>query len=79
MNLGEIKKIFKNKRLFDQAMTHRSRLNENGKSRESNERLEFLGDAVLELIVTEYLFLKFPIHQSLESQYVLEGPVVRKK
>ncbi|OGM23316.1 ribonuclease III [Candidatus Woesebacteria bacterium RIFCSPLOWO2_01_FULL_39_21] len=60
MNLGEIKKIFKNKRLFDQAMTHRSWLNENGKSRESNERLEFLGDAVLEFVVSSYLYHLLP-------------------
>ena len=43
------------------AFTHRSYLNENRKSgMEHNERLEFLGDAVLELIVTEYLYGKYP-------------------
>lgn len=42
---------------FVEAMTHRSYLNENKKhGHPHNERLEFLGDAVLELIVTEYLF-----------------------
>lgn len=46
--------------LFIEAMTHRSYLNENkGHKYSHNERLEFLGDAVLELIVTEYLFQKF--------------------
>lgn len=52
---------FKDKQLLRQAFVHRSYLNEN-KSLvlEHNERLEFLGDAVLELIVTEYLFNKFP-------------------
>jgi ribonuclease-3 len=44
-----------------QACTHRSFLNEhNGVVSEHNERLEFLGDAVLELVVTHYLFYKFP-------------------
>ncbi len=42
------------------AFTHRSYLNEHKKSvREHNERLEFLGDAVLELVVTEYLYANF--------------------
>lgn len=42
------------------AFTHRSYLNEHKKTvREHNERLEFLGDAVLELVVTEYLYSNF--------------------
>jgi len=52
---------FKNKDLLVQAFCHRSYLNENPDFKlENNERLEFLGDAVLELIVTEYLFEKYP-------------------
>lgn len=52
---------FKDITLLDTALTHRSFLNENkGGSKKSNERLEFLGDAVLELIISEYLFLKYP-------------------
>lgn len=48
---------FKSKKLLKQAHTHRSYLNENPDSKmEHNERLEFLGDAVLELVVTEYLY-----------------------
>ncbi len=47
--------------LLRTACTHRSYLNENkGSGSEHNERLEFLGDAVLELIVTSFLFRKFP-------------------
>lgn len=52
---------FNNPELLKRSLIHRSKLNE---SREpdikSNERLEFLGDAVLELITTEYLFDKYP-------------------
>jgi len=52
---------FKNKKLLDQAFIHRSYLNEaKGKNLSSNERLEFLGDAVLELIVSLYLYQKYP-------------------
>jgi ribonuclease III len=52
---------FRNKELLRRAFTHRSYLNENrGMESSHNERLEFLGDAVLELMVTEYLFEKYP-------------------
>jgi ribonuclease-3 len=52
---------FNNEDLLKTALTHRSYLNENfGNDISNNERLEFLGDAVLELITTEYLFLKYP-------------------
>ncbi|MEK7208252.1 MAG: ribonuclease III [Patescibacteria group bacterium] len=52
---------FSSKDLLRTAFTHRSYLNENRRSgMEHNERLEFLGDAVLELIVTEYLYEKYP-------------------
>jgi ribonuclease-3 len=51
---------FKNQDLLRQALTHRSYLNENPEFRlEHNERLEFLGDAVLEIVVTEYLYNSF--------------------
>ena len=53
--------IFKNKNLLRQAFIHRSYINENPMVDLShNERLEFLGDAVLELIVTDYLYKKYP-------------------
>lgn len=52
---------FKNLELLKIALTHRSYLNEHpGWQKEHNERLEFLGDAVLELVVTEYLYKQFP-------------------
>lgn len=51
---------FKNIDLLITALTHRSYVNEHKKSvTEHNERLEFLGDAVLELVVTDYLFNNF--------------------
>ena len=59
-----IKKIagitFKNPQLLTTALTHRSALNENKNIIVSNERLEFLGDAVLEIIVSDYLYRQFP-------------------
>jgi len=52
---------FGNKDLLKESLTHRSYINENPDWKIShNERLEFLGDAVLELVVTENLFAKFP-------------------
>jgi ribonuclease-3 len=52
---------FKNLDILNESITHRSYLNENLDWRcPNNERLEFLGDAVLELIVTELLFAKYP-------------------
>jgi ribonuclease-3 len=59
----KIKVIFKDKELLKQAFTHRSYINENpGAHLSHNERLEFLGDAVLELIVTDFLYKKYPQH-----------------
>jgi|SRR3989344_146209 len=52
---------FQNPDLLKEALTHRSYLNENPRwSTPHNERLEYLGDAVLELAVTEELFRQFP-------------------
>src|SRR3989344_6875578 len=52
---------FNDENILTQALTHRSYINENPSFHLShNERLEFLGDAVLELIVTDYLFAKYP-------------------
>jgi len=63
--IAELERIvglqFKNKSLLRQAVVHRSYLNEHPDFETShNERLEFLGDAVLEIIVTEHLFNKYP-------------------
>jgi len=57
----EIGIVFHDKVLLRQAFTHRSYINEHtGITTGHNERLEFLGDAVLELVVTDYLFKKYP-------------------
>ncbi len=53
--------VFNDKKLLEQAFIHRSYINENTGAKSShNERLEFLGDAVLELVVTDYLYKKYP-------------------
>jgi ribonuclease-3 len=64
-NLPEMEKnlgyAFKDKKLFLKAFIHRSFLHENKKiAEESNERLEFLGDAILGVLISDYLFHKFP-------------------
>lgn len=51
---------FKNKRLLSQAFIHRSYLNETKEKISSNERLEFLGDAILSFVVSKYLFDNYP-------------------
>jgi ribonuclease-3 len=52
---------FLDKNLLQQVFIHRSFLNENlGSKLSHNERLEFLGDAVLELVVTEFLYRRYP-------------------
>ena len=57
----KLKIKFKNKDLLIQAFIHRSYLNENPKFYlNHNERLEFLGDAVLEIVVTKHLYQKYP-------------------
>jgi ribonuclease-3 len=63
---------FRDLGLLRRALTHRSYLGgEEAHGPESNERLEFLGDAVLELIVIEYLYQRFPLDR--------EGELTQKK
>ena len=77
--LGEVLGVELPAELALQALTHRSYAYEHG-GLPDNERLEFLGDAVLELVVTEYLYLAYPdrpegdlakIRASLVNTYVL--------
>jgi len=62
--LGELEKrikySFKNHQLLKQALTHSSYANEVGGNTGDNERLEFLGDAVLELASSEFLMFQYP-------------------
>ncbi|SDJ73014.1 ribonuclease III [Sediminibacillus albus] len=65
MNFSQLQKqlgiSFKNERLLQQAFTHSSYVNEHRKKYfRDNERLEFLGDAVLELGVSQYLYREYP-------------------
>jgi ribonuclease-3 len=59
-NITKLQQIFKNKKLLELALTHKSWVNEHPGERESNERLEFLGDAILEFIVSKELYSRFP-------------------
>src|SRR5512137_1172662 len=51
---------FKNSLLLSRALTHRSYINEHPEALEDNERLEFLGDAVLDFVVGAWLYNRFP-------------------
>ena len=64
--------------LLDKALTHTSYVKGDGRASAHNERLEFLGDAVLELCTSEYLYLRFPDYDEgamtrLRAQAVCEG------
>lgn len=59
-DIKNIKDGFKDKGLFDHALTHRSWVNEHKGERTSNERLEFLGDAILEFVVSREIYSQFP-------------------
>ncbi len=68
---------FKEPELLRQALTHRSYLNENrGATWGHNERLEFLGDAVLELVITNFLYHKYP-HYAEGEMTALRAALVR--
>ncbi len=70
---------FKDLNFLKEALTHRSYLNENPSWRhDNNERLEFLGDAVLELVITEELFNRFPDKEEGELTIYRAGMVNTK-
>lgn len=58
--MKHLEKLFTDKNFLTLALTHKSWVNENPNIRESNERLEFLGDAVLEFIVSKKIYSQFP-------------------
>lgn len=62
-NIASLKAFFKDQDLLVMALTHKSWVNEHKGERQSNERLEFLGDAILEFVITENLYKKFPDQQ----------------
>jgi len=68
---------FADPQLLETALTHRSYLNEQ-KAAESNERLEYLGDAVLELITSDFLFHQFP-HRTEGVLTSLRAKIVQTK
>lgn len=57
--MNNLEKLFNNSKLMKLALTHKSWVNEHRGKRESNERLEFLGDAVLEFVVSKELYTRF--------------------
>lgn len=74
MDKSSLSSLFDNIQLFEQALTHTSYANENNVL--SYERLEFLGDAVLDLIISEYLYLKTSDNEGImtktRANYVCE-------
>jgi ribonuclease III len=58
--INSLRNDFKDKNLMDQALTHRSWVNEHKGVRTSNERLEFLGDAILEYVASKEIYDRFP-------------------
>lgn len=58
--LDNLKNLFQDRELLNQCLTHKSWVNEHPGERQSNERLEFLGDAVLEFVISKTLYLDFP-------------------
>jgi ribonuclease III len=58
--LSNLQSLFSNKSLLYRALTHRSYMNEHPEALEDNERLEFLGDAVLDFLVGAWLYNHFP-------------------
>ena len=79
--LNELEKIiglrFKNKELLAQAMTHKSHAHSHGK-KDDNERLEFLGDSVLNLVIADWLFYKYPNYDE-GSLTRLKASIVSRK
>ena len=73
--------IFKNRKLLHTALTHSSYSNEkraHGDKESCNERLEFLGDSVLSLIVSDYIFSVYPDMPEGELSKVRAGTICEK-
>ena len=77
--IKQIKIKFCNEKLLKNAFTHKSYVNEHrNENIEDNERLEFLGDAVLELAATKHLFEKYP-NQSEGDMTAFRSALVKGK
>lgn len=79
---AKLKIRFQQPKLLRQAFTHSSYVNEHQGKEKHNERLEFLGDAVLELAVTEYLFERYKGHSEgkltrMRASLVCESSLVK--
>ena len=78
-NLDELEKVinhkFKNRDYLIEALTHSSFANENRNGRESNERLEFLGDSVVSIVAADLLFERFPHTPEGELSKIRSGLV----
>jgi ribonuclease-3 len=68
MSTIDIKQRIEEDLYFKTAFTHRSFLNESSEAKESNERLEFLGDSVLSVIVSSHLFKNLPASYLIQSR-----------
>mgnify|MGYP000900714030 CR=1 FL=1 len=67
---------FKDKNLFHRALTHSSYANEHKKDKAvCNERLEFLGDAVLEVVSSDFLYHKYPEKPEGELSKITVRPI----
>lgn len=66
----KLKYIFKDKGLLALAFTHRSFINENKHVTQHNERLEFLGDSILGLLVADYLYRQLPTTPEGDLSYL---------
>lgn len=83
MSLDKLSSIlnieFNDTSLLEEALTHASYINENkDKGLKDNERLEFLGDAVLDIVISEILFKKFPLKTEGELT-LMRSNLVNKK
>lgn len=80
---NELTYLFKNSFLLNQALTHKSFVNENIEAAcEDNEKMEFLGDAVLDLVISDYIIKKYPHYpegdlSKLRSAVVSESSLVK--
>ena len=69
---------FSNKALLKEALTHRSFAVENNLLYD-NQRMEFLGDAVLQILLTEFLYLRYPEEDDEAADRLIELPAAETR